>query len=329
MANILGDEQLHILPTKLYYHLLDDPKWGNCEGESFYNAANEEIIKKRGLRDDSDKILKALCYVYIKSSRDGFDNNLCNFLYFWLGSILLIKLENKDFFQELILDLFKILINKNGKVCTAPHTFMYKEDFEYAKLFFDISEDYKIYKSQIYSNMYCNKNYMTYLETHIQNYNKFHNDCEVESYDSLKKPYCNYFKQYFPNNEHNTLSNMKFYLKEIVPELEKSQEEQGTGEAQEKLLENSEVDELEATLTQQITGVRASNGVYPSNSRPYLNTIFPEIAGNSSPTDNASPSITSKSITGAVSVAGILVPSYLMYNVISIMIIKLNVIFYI
>ncbi|KNA00917.1 hypothetical protein PVNG_05347 [Plasmodium vivax North Korean] len=320
MANILGDEQLHILPTKLYYHLLDDPKWGNCEGESFYSAAKEEIIKKKGLRDDSDKILKALCYVYIKSSRDGFDNNLCNFSYFWLGSILLIKLENKDFFQELILDLFKILINKNGKVCTAPYVYMHKGDFEFVKQFFDISEDYKIYKSQLYNNVLCYKNYMTYLSTRVQDYNKFHSECVVETYNSLEKPYCTYFKQYFSNNEHHILSNMKCHLKEIAPQLDQSQE---------KVLESFEMDELDAPLTQQITGVRSSNEEHPSNSRPYLNNIMPEIDGASAPTDNTSPSITSKSITGAVSVAGILVPSYLMYNVISIMIIKLNAIFYI
>ncbi|KMZ82484.1 hypothetical protein PVIIG_05795 [Plasmodium vivax India VII] len=320
MANILGDEQLHILPTKLYYHLLDDPKWGNCEGESFYSAAKEEIIKKKGLRDDSDKILKALCYVYRKSSKQYFDDTICNFLYFWLGDILLEKLINKHFFSEIILNLFNTLIYKNAKICTAPHYYIHEDDFKNIKLFFDISEDYKIYKSQINSNMYCNKNYMSYLDKHIQNYNKFHTECEVESYNRLKKPYCTYFKQYFPNNEHNTLSNMKFQLKEIVTELDQSQE---------KVLESFEMDELDAPLTQQITGVRSSNEEHPSNSRPYLNTIFPEIAGNSSPTDNASPSITSKSITGAVSVAGILVPSYLMYNVISIMIIKLNVIFYI
>ncbi|SCA59720.1 VIR protein [Plasmodium vivax] len=251
---------------------------------------------------------------FLGSSKEDFDDNICNFLYFWLGDILLKKLRVKEFYSEIILELFKILKNNTRQVCTARYPYIHKDDFEKFKLIFDISEDYKIYKSQIYSNMYCNKNYMTYLETHIQNYNKFHNDCEVESYDSLKKPYCNYFKQYFPNNEHNTLSNMKFYLKEIVPELEKSQEEQGTGEAQEKLQEDLEIGGLGTTLTQPNSGVKASTEERASTSRPYLNTIMTEIPGTSATTDNPSPSIASKSITGAVSVAGILVPSYLMYN---------------
>ncbi|KMZ95111.1 hypothetical protein PVMG_05940 [Plasmodium vivax Mauritania I] len=319
MDYVLGDEQLRILPTKLHYHLLDDPKWGKCEGESFYNAAKEEISRKRGLQDDSDKILEALCYVYKKSSREGFDNNLCNFLYFWLGDILLKKLEKEDFFQEIILKLFKILTNKNGMVCTAPHSFMYKEDFEYAKLFFDISEDYKIYKSQLYNNVLCDKNYMTYLDARVKDYKKFHSECEVETYDSHEKRYCKYFKEYFPKDKPNTLSNMKCYLKIIVPEIEQSQEIK---------LEPTEVYASDASSKQLNAGVITSTEVYPGISRPDLNKIIPEISATSAPTDNPSPSIASKSITGAVSVAGILVPSYLMYNVIRIIIIKLNVIFY-
>ncbi|CAI7718044.1 PIR protein [Plasmodium vivax] len=305
MANILGDKELNVLPTKLHYHLLDDPIWGDCEDETFYKEAKEEISKKRELRDDSDKILKALCYVYRKSSKDNFDDNICNFLYFWLGDILLKKLENKDFFQEFIRDLFKILINKNGKFCTAPYVYMHKGDFEFVKQFFDISEDYKIYKSQLYNNVLCDKNYMTYLDARVKDYKKFHSECEVETYDSHEKRYCKYFKEYFPKDKPNTLSNMKCYLKIIVPEIEQSQEIK---------LEPTEVYASDASSKQLNAGVITSTEVYPGISRPDLNKIIPEISATSAPTDNPSPSIASKSITGAVSVAGILVPSYLMYN---------------
>ncbi|KMZ89408.1 hypothetical protein PVBG_05919 [Plasmodium vivax Brazil I] len=272
------------------------------------------------LGDVSDNILNALCYVYRKTSKGYFHDNICNFLYFWLGKLLLEKLRNKQFYSEIILKLFDTLMYKNTKVCKAPHSYIHENDFEKVKLIFDISEDYKIYKSQLYNNMYCNKNYMSYLDTHVQNYNKFHSECVVETYNSLEKPYCTYFKQYFSNNEHHILSNMKCYLKIIVPEIEQSQEIK---------LEPTEVYASDASSKQLNAGVITSTEVYPGISRPDLNKIIPEISATSAPTDNPSPSIASKSITGAVSVAGILVPSYLMYNVISIMIIKLNVIFYI
>ncbi|CAI7718384.1 Plasmodium vivax Vir protein, putative [Plasmodium vivax] len=251
MDYFLGDEQLRILPTKLHYYSLDHPLWADCEDELFYNEAKKELSSKIELGDVSDNILKTLCYVYRKSSKEDFDDNICNFLYFWLGDILLKKLRVKEFYSEIILELFKILKNNTRQVCTARYPYMHKDDFEKFKLIFDISEDYKIYKSQIYK---------------------------------------------------------------IVPELEKSQEEQGTGEAQEKLQEDLEIGGLGTTLTQPNSGVKASTEERASTSRPYLNTIMTEIPGTSATTDNPSPSIASKSITGAVSVAGILVPSYLMYN---------------
>ncbi|CAG9485310.1 unnamed protein product [Plasmodium vivax] len=301
-----NDEQLRILPTKLHYHLLDDPKWGKCEGESFYNAAKEEISRKRGLQDDSDKILEALCYVYKRSSRVGFDNNLCNFLYFWLGDILLKKLEKEDFFQEIILKLFKNITNDTGQVCTAPYQYIHRDDFKKVKKIFDCSEDYKIYDIQYVNlNMSCNSKYKSHFNTNMNVYGDFYSECAVEG---KVNTYCEAFKKYFPNREKNLLSKWTCNLQEIEPQVEDIKEEDEPGEEEVQLSLRSKEEEQGKKLSRGFTDLSVPGAGIPVAQSPYLERADSEIGSA------ASPSITSKSITGAVSVAGILVPSYLMYN---------------
>ncbi|EDL42632.1 variable surface protein Vir7, putative, partial [Plasmodium vivax] len=284
-----------------------------CKDEIFYNEAKKELSKKMELRHVSDNILKALCYVYRKSSKQYFDDTICNFLYFWLGDILLEKLINKHFFSEIILNLFNTLIYKNAKICTAPHYYIHEDDFKNIKLFFDISEDYKIYKSQLYNNMYCNKNYMSYLDTHVQNYKKFHTECEVESYGTHEKRYCKYFKEYFPKEEHNTLSNLKCYSKEDASQS--GQLNEPMERVQKEQLSVIPVVESQESLSHPDSASRVSSREqYYKPSEIRLNTSGYELDNILDPSDGSSTSIASKSITGAVSVAGILVPSYLMYN---------------
>ncbi|SCA82225.1 Plasmodium vivax Vir protein, putative [Plasmodium vivax] len=312
--DILGDRELNVLPTKIHYHSLDNPEWGDCKDETFYNAAKEEISRYREIRDDSDKILKALCYVYIKSSRVDFDNNLCKFLYFWLGEILLKKLRLKELYSEIILDIFKILKNDTRQVCTDPYPYMHKDDFKKVKQIFDISEDYKSYKLQLHNNLFCDENYMTYLNTHVQNYNKFHSECEVETYRDLEKPYCKYFKNYFPKENHDNLSKLKCYSKEHASQSDQLKEKHAAGVQNAELSAISAVETHDSLPHPYAASRGASREEYYNARETSLNMNGYEIDSILDPSDNPSPSITSKSITGAVSVAGILVPSYLMYN---------------
>ncbi|KMZ88657.1 hypothetical protein PVBG_06019 [Plasmodium vivax Brazil I] len=53
--------------------------------------------------------------------RKGFDNDVCNFLYYWLANILLNNLKLDHFYSEIIIKLFANLKNdSDSKICTIP-----------------------------------------------------------------------------------------------------------------------------------------------------------------------------------------------------------------
>ncbi|KMZ89587.1 hypothetical protein PVBG_03308 [Plasmodium vivax Brazil I] len=327
MNSFLGDNYIDILNTKYYYRKLDNG-WDICQKDAFYNKAKIELKRNDGLENDSDKILRALCYVYKNRLSDTLDSDKCNFLYFWLGTILLEKLIRKDFFHEIILKLFNTLLDdKDKQICQLPHSLMLKKDFEDFKLIFDSSEDYKSYSQHLLSpGISCSNKYKSYLDTHINNYSKFYNECELEKngYE-----YCKAFSKYFPNNKKNLFSEFNCSLQLDEPksvkfaegrerELEQLQEEKSNRESPQK-----------EKLTVAHTSVVESLALPPESSVIQSETGAFQMSSNSLPSDDPPSSITSKSITGAVSVAGALVPSYLLYNVIFIMINKYNALLYI
>ncbi|CAI7724027.1 Plasmodium vivax Vir protein, putative [Plasmodium vivax] len=310
MNDYLGDDDVDILNTKHYYGKLDKGL-ELCQYYEFYDKAKTELDKNAGLEKDSDKIISALCYVYTMSSNAHFDTNICNFLYYWLGNILLEKLITKDLFHEVILDLFNTLINKNRKICELPHSLMFKEDFKDFKLIFDCSEDYKSYKVQyINPTKSCNNNYNSHLESNIEIYNRFYSECEVHD---LKKPYCDTFRKYFSDKNGNLLSQFKCKLETKDPRVR--QLEKGHMEAQAQAGGRQIIGGLQGEEEFSVVPeIEDSPAEFPSSTDFYVNREDSQMGSNSLPSDGTPSSITSKSITGAVSVAGALVPSYLLYN---------------
>ncbi|KMZ88673.1 hypothetical protein PVBG_06080 [Plasmodium vivax Brazil I] len=321
MGQFLGDKQLEVLHTKVYYKSLDIG-YGGCEDYDFYTKAQAILSREKDLRDVSNKILKALCYVYKKSSREHFDTNICNFLYYWLGNVLLSKLKLKDLYSEIIIKLFLTLKDKNSLVvCENPYPYMDKDDFEKIKLIFDCSEDYKSYEVQHnHPRISCNKDYKEHLDKHISNYNYFYNKCKIEN---LGEPYCTAFEKYFPDKNSNLLSQFNCRLETrnpIVHQLVEDHEE-----AQELSQEGEMFRGLQQEQKFSVVPKRdVSHVEHSSSSGSYVNTMNSQMDSNSLPSVDTPSTITSKSITGAVSVAGALVPSYLLYNVICIMFNKYN-----
>ncbi|KMZ88681.1 hypothetical protein PVBG_06088 [Plasmodium vivax Brazil I] len=321
IRNIL-DKDIDILNTKYHYGNLDKG-WGHCQNYTFYKAAKNILDDNKGLDNDSDKILRALCYVYTKGSREHFDKNICNFLYFWLGDILLKKLEKNIFFQNIISNLFKTLTNHdNHQICELPHFFMLEEDFKDIKTIFDCSEDYKSYNEHLLNpRMFCNNNYKTYLNTNKTNYDIFYSHCEVEQ-NGYK--YCEAFRKYFPHYKKNLFSEFNCFLKS------NETESVNLGKGHETELVQSEGEESNIGSLQEVKlSVEHTKGVdspalHHGSSVTQSQTNDLQMDSNSLPSDGSPSTLTSKSITGAVSVAGALVPSYLLYNVISIMINKYN-----
>ncbi|CAG9481947.1 unnamed protein product [Plasmodium vivax] len=308
MADILGDEKLRILQTKYYYNKLDiGMKF--CDDVKFYNKAEQELSKNPELKGVSEKILKALCYVYTRSSSERIDNDICKFLYYWLGNVLLNNLNMKELYSEIILRLFESLNDgNNGKICELPYTNIDKEDFENIKLFFDYSEDYRTYKTQLYDpGMLCNDDYKSYLDAHVRMYNNMYNYCKLKLHGNM---YCTEFDKFFHADDHHILSRMSCTLKPKVEKLVEDHE-QTMRQAQEQKqfgVPQHDILHVEKGTEQSRPAAR------PTSSASFLDSAIPEIRSKLPTEDGSSSTITSKSITGAVSVAGILVPSYLMYN---------------
>ncbi|VUZ99522.1 PIR protein [Plasmodium vivax] len=311
MDHYLDNIQLGNLRTIHYYYKLDKGRYG-CEYFPFYDAATRVLDSYHWRQKDSDKILRALCYAYKNILAGYLDNDICNFLYFWLGNILLEKLVTKELFHEVILKLFNTLVDdKKDQICELPHSLMLKEEFKDFKLIFDCSEDYKSYREQ-YINLVtsCNNDYKEHLDTHIRNYNHFYDKCKVEN---LKESYCTAFDKYFPEYSSYLLSQFKCRLETKHPTVDQLEEyhkitqEQPRGQQMIGGLQRGEKFSVEP-------GVGVSLVEHHSPSGSYVNRVDSQMGSNSLPSVDTPSTITSKSITGAVSVAGALVPSYLLYN---------------
>ncbi|CAG9472745.1 unnamed protein product [Plasmodium vivax] len=307
MADILGDEKLDILQTKYYYNKLENGL-EFCNYYNFYSKAESELNNKPELQDVSEKILKALCYVYTRSLSKSFDNEICKFLYYWLGNVLLNNLNVEDFYSEIILKLFDSLNDGiSGKVCKLPYTNIDKEDFKNIKLFFDYSEDYRTYKTQLSdSSMLCNDDYKSYLDTHVSMYNDKYKYCKSELRGNM---YCKEFDKFFDATDHYKLSRLSCTLNPKVQEVGEHHEEARKQALEQKQFGTPQHDNLHVEKGRE----ESPRAVRLSTSASFSDTDIPEIR-SISPIQDGSPSIVSKSITGGLSVAGILVPSYLMYN---------------
>ncbi|KMZ76767.1 hypothetical protein PVIIG_05848 [Plasmodium vivax India VII] len=325
MSNFLGKTALSNLRTKYYYGSLEKG-YDNCQNEPFYNEAKERLKDYNWLHDVSEQILKGLCYVYRNRFKDDFQSDICKFLYFWLGSILIDRMTHNTVFFDVINDLFKTLKTNNiEKICELPHYYINVNNFKHIKFFFDYSEDYTSYKHQFTGyNHTCNREYKTYLDTYVNSYKNVRDEC-------AKNPnlnsYCEEFNQYFKDKYDYDLSNWKCVLDEHGHEEEELEED---NVAQDPLL--TPVPGMgvhSATSQNEVSSVTGQEDHGPVYSGYPSRDITTDLNIISDPSEDSSPSTIKKSITSAASAAGLLVPPFLIYNVISIVIVQQDVLFYI
>ncbi|KMZ88768.1 hypothetical protein PVBG_05860 [Plasmodium vivax Brazil I] len=277
----------------------------------------------------SDELLNALCYVYIKKENNTLNENLCNYLYYWLGSKVLTNLRLKDFFFDVITRIYRILNESElGKICDPAEHNIYNHNFQKFKDIYDLSEDYNTYKSHfIIPNPSCDKNYQDKLKTYVYLYNKLRDECSIEK-TNYNAQYCKVFNKYFSNERHSEITSWKCKLKESEQQVVQLEEKPRKDAENETLLERRglivgqklyrqgllETEEFAEHLGTQHTGLRAEN------------TVMGSVSDHP---DNSPPSTVKKSITSAVSAAGLLVPPFLVYHVIAIVIVQRDVLCYI
>ncbi|SCA59702.1 Plasmodium vivax Vir protein, putative [Plasmodium vivax] len=295
--------------TKRNYKNFDEEK-GTCEDFSFSSQARQKLNSYNGLQSVTDKILKAVCYVYNKSKSPDFDVDTCKFLYFWLGTTLLSNLNKTDFYSGVIIELYQLLNeNNNRRVCNIPHISIQEKDFQKIKLIFDYSQDYYNYNLDLASyNPPCNAEYNKYLTTYVYNYKHLYKECIEQN---QRHSYCTEFLKYYNAEKHDHLYSWKCNLTETLPEADPSRGEAENEEQKAQLDVSYGTRVVQEPLEDTDVTVQAHQQI-PGPLPP--NPIIPENSTDSSTSDGTSSTITSKSITGAVSVAGALVPSYLLYN---------------
>ncbi|KMZ96495.1 hypothetical protein PVNG_06422 [Plasmodium vivax North Korean] len=183
---------------------------------------------------------------------------------------------------------------------------MDESNFKKSKLIFDYFQDYYNYRMDLAPyNPLCNEEYNKYLATYVDNYKRLYNECKLEH---QQHKYCEAFHDFYDDNKHNHLYYWSCNLTENLPEFDPLKGEDENDEEQE-----AQQDENSGRGVIQQTNGRVQE--YQENSDPL--SPYPTMPENgivSSTADGTPPSIISKSVTGAVSVAGALVPSYLLYN---------------
>ncbi|GAB69842.1 hypothetical protein PCYB_005910, partial [Plasmodium cynomolgi strain B] len=178
----------------------------------FYDTAETVLNANDGLQNVSEQILKALCYVYIKSLGDQPVNHICNFLFYWLGDILLKNLDNKLSYYRVIHELLAILKNHNNdQICKFTYTYMDEDIFKKIKLIFGYTEDYVNYVLDLANpNSVCNEQYNLYLTTYVETYKESYAKCIVQNETDK---YCEAFKKYYNYEKHSKLHNWSCTLK--------------------------------------------------------------------------------------------------------------------
>ncbi|KMZ82468.1 hypothetical protein PVIIG_06231 [Plasmodium vivax India VII] len=176
------------------------------------------------------------------------------------------------------------------------------KDIKKFKVIFDYSQDYDTYMEQLtQDSLKCTENYKNYLQNYVNSYKELQTECESE-HNSYK--YCDDFKKYISNKDPKHLSTRISKLK-VIKEQSDQTKEDSTGE-------------VEHTQLQRILREVPGSGGQLRPSGPHLDSSSNGMGITPSLSNGPPTTITSKSITAIASTAGFLVPSFLMYKVISI-----------
>ncbi|KMZ98756.1 hypothetical protein PVNG_00550 [Plasmodium vivax North Korean] len=230
-------------------------------------------------------------------------------------------------FFDVIKDLFNTLKNNNiEKFCEIPHYYMNVNKFKNIKFFFDYSEDYTSYEQQFTGyNHSCNREYKSYLDTYVNSYKSVRDECKN---NPNRNNYCEEFNQYFKGKYDYDLSNWKCDLQENGRENQELEEDDEV--ADKSLLSPDHGMGVHHVISpNRFSSVREQVVNGPGSPSYASGEENLDLNNTSDPAGDSSPSTIKKSVTSAVSAVGVLVPPFLIYNVITIVIVQQDVLFYI
>ncbi|CAI7723965.1 PIR protein [Plasmodium vivax] len=318
MANNLTIKDINDLTSKYWYSSFERGQEG-CENLDFYSNINGDFEQKYRIYElhrISDKILKALCFIYNKKNiqRDSFDEELCSYLYYWLGDKIYPKVQNQTVFSNIIKMIYDELSRTSMfRTCTAIHDNIDENTFNVYKLLFDYSsDDYHINLNTVNPNTKCDVHYIETINKYINTYNDVYLSCYVKE---DKKYDCAYFHKLFKKDKYMQLP--PFYCVKYDP-LTSSTEAQREHTSWNNSFPNLPTSEKVSSSTENVDP--QGNKVYHLRYPLYENkgsVLRYEVETDSPlPTEKTSDGGSSKTIAGSiVPVLGVSSFSLLLYKV--------------
>ncbi|CAI7719843.1 Plasmodium vivax Vir protein, putative [Plasmodium vivax] len=205
MANHLTEEHLKEFTSSIKYSYFEREVEESCENIPFYSNIKGDIEGMyHNLRIISDKILNALCFIYNKKRYlpNNFDEELCSYLYYWLGEIIYPLVPDKAVFSRIMDMIFAELNINNAQdfiICKTNNSFIDQKRFNDNKVLFDYSKDYgNIQLHTAHGETTCDKVYLNYIKKYMDTYGKAYLDC----YEQDKTKYdCNNFITLFERDK--------------------------------------------------------------------------------------------------------------------------------
>ncbi|GAW84290.1 variable surface protein, partial [Plasmodium gonderi] len=192
----LGDDQCIKLHSKEIYASFNNGD-DDCKDAHFHTYVMSLLKTVEWKNDVSNDILKALCYVYNTNNEGNFNNDDCDYLYYWLNDIIYANIIYQINSTAVIEVLEFLLKAKDGlNICYNNKYNVDQENFRDIKVIHDFSKDYDKLK-EYFSNdhRFCNNDVKIYLNEYIRKYNEFKHICnQLKSKQETCKAFNNYFK---------------------------------------------------------------------------------------------------------------------------------------
>ncbi|KMZ99010.1 hypothetical protein PVNG_03849 [Plasmodium vivax North Korean] len=196
------------LTSKYTYSSFERGEEG-CEKLDFYSNIRDDFndsYQMYNIHSISDKILKALCFIYNKKliHQGNFNKELCSYLYYWLGDKIYPIVHDKTVFSKIIKMIYDELSRTiMFRTCTPLHENIDENIFNIYKLLFDYSIDhYHINLNTVNPNTTCDEYYKEAIDKYINTYNDVYFHC---TQGDQKKYDCEHFNTLFQNYEHKKL----------------------------------------------------------------------------------------------------------------------------
>ncbi|KMZ89793.1 hypothetical protein PVMG_06061 [Plasmodium vivax Mauritania I] len=275
-----------------------------------YNNVTGELKGQISVRNISDKIAKAICYVYKKKLYDSnFESDLCSYMYYWIGHKIYDNSGSTPVFTRIMRMLFQVLNGENNIMICNPLSYTIDRDTFYKnKLLFDYSQDHENIKIHTAGYKTCNKDYKEYIDKYIRVYKDEHSDC----YGRNENKYdCKTFFSLFPKDKYNELSSFHCVPSENPIAISERPSVYGTEEhAQNEHFEGAA--EVQDSVNHRSTAVDFNRDRKPSS-------VFPQDPEKiqSIPIEDSAEGGSSKAIAGSIApVLGVSSFSLLLYKVI-------------